>query len=115
MAVTTMELIELVRNAETGDVDFMREGVRILAQALMDAEVTAQVGAVTANAPPGTRTAQRNGYRERRWDTRVGAGIWRSPGCARCPRAVVRLGLKCEEQAVAAVDHDCASVSMASR
>jgi len=40
VAITTMELIELVRNAETGDVDFLREGVRILAQAMMDAEVT---------------------------------------------------------------------------
>lgn len=26
VAITTMELIELVRNAEIGDVDFLREG-----------------------------------------------------------------------------------------
>ena len=32
MAITTMELMELVRNAEGGDVDFLREGVRVLAQ-----------------------------------------------------------------------------------
>ena len=36
MAITTMELMELVRNAEGGDVDFLREGVRVLAQALME-------------------------------------------------------------------------------
>jgi putative transposase len=72
VAITTMELIELVRNAEDGDVDFLREGVRILAQAMMDAEVTAQVGAGYGERAPDTRTAQRNGYRERRWDTRVG-------------------------------------------
>jgi hypothetical protein len=37
VAITKMELMELVRNAEGGDVDFLREGVRVLAQAL-DAE-----------------------------------------------------------------------------
>jgi hypothetical protein len=72
VAITTMELIELARNAETGDVDFLREGVRILAQAMMDAEVTDQVGAGHGERAPDTRTAQRNGYRDRRWDTRVG-------------------------------------------
>ena len=72
MAITTMELIELVRNAETGDVDFLREGVRILAQAMMDAEVTQLIGAGHGERAPDTRTAQRNGYRPRRWDTRVG-------------------------------------------
>ena len=72
MAITTMELIELVRNAETGAVDFLREGVRMLAQAMMDAEVTAQIGAGHGERAPDVRTAQRNGYRDRRWDTRVG-------------------------------------------
>ena len=72
MAITTMELIELARNAETGDVDFLREGVRMLAQAMMDAEVTAQIGAGHGERNPDGRTAQRNGYRDRAWDTRVG-------------------------------------------
>lgn len=44
VAVTKMELMELVRNAEDGDVDFLREGVRVLAQALMEAEVSDQAG-----------------------------------------------------------------------
>ena len=45
MAVSKMELLELVSKAEAGDVDFLREGVRVLAQALMEAEVSAQIGA----------------------------------------------------------------------
>jgi putative transposase len=72
VAITTMELIELARNAETGDVDFLREGVRMLAQAMMDAEVTAQIGAGHGERNPDARTTQRNGYRDRAWDTRVG-------------------------------------------
>lgn len=79
MAITTMELMELVRNAEGGDVDFLREGVRVLAQALMEAEVTAQVGAAHGERAPDERTAQRNGYRDRDWDTRAGTVELRIP------------------------------------
>jgi hypothetical protein len=52
--------------------DVLREGVRVLAQAIMvDAEVTAQVGA-EASERTGERTAYRNGFRPRTWATRVG-------------------------------------------
>jgi transposase-like protein len=71
MAVTTMEPMELLRKADSADVDFLREGVRVLAQALMDAEVSAQVGAEHGQRAP-QRTTHRNGYRPRDWDTRVG-------------------------------------------
>jgi putative transposase len=71
VAVSKMELLELVSKAETGDVDFLREGVRVLAQALMDAEVSAQIGAEHGQRAPG-RVTHRNGYRVRDWDTRVG-------------------------------------------
>jgi hypothetical protein len=71
MAVTTMELLELLRKADSADVDFLREGVRVLAQALMDAEVSAQIGAEHGQRSP-QRTTHRNGYRQRDWDTRVG-------------------------------------------
>jgi transposase-like protein len=65
-------LTKLLRKAERdGDVDFLREGVRVLSQALMELEVTAHVGAERHARTP-ERTGQRNGYRERRWDTRVG-------------------------------------------
>ncbi len=38
----------------------------------MEAEVTAQTGAGLGERAPDRRQAQRNGYRPRRWDTRVG-------------------------------------------
>jgi putative transposase len=71
MAVTTMELMELLRKVDGGDIDFLREGVGVLAQAPMDAEVSAQIGAEHGQRTP-TRATHRNGYRARDWDTRVG-------------------------------------------
>jgi putative transposase len=44
----------------------------VLAQALMGADVTARIGAARGERNPEGRTTQRNGYRERRWDTRAG-------------------------------------------
>lgn len=65
-------LTKLLRKAELdGNVDFLREGVRAFSEALMELEVTAHVGAERHARTP-ERTGQRNGYRERRWDTRVG-------------------------------------------
>jgi putative transposase len=49
---------------EEHDVDVLREGVRILAQALMDAEVSSQIGAELYERTEA-RTAHRNGYRTR--------------------------------------------------
>lgn len=67
-----MALGELLRKAELdGDADFLREGVRVLTQALMELEVTQHVGA-ERHERTLARTGQRNGYREREWDTRVG-------------------------------------------
>jgi putative transposase len=71
VAVSKMELLELVRKAEAGDVDFLREGVRVLAQALMEAEVSAQIGAEHGERTLD-RVTHRNGYRLRDWDTRAG-------------------------------------------
>ena len=71
VAVSKMELLELLRKADGADVDFLREGVRVLAQALMDAEVSAQIGAEHSQRNP-ERVTHRNGYRARDWDTRVG-------------------------------------------
>lgn len=65
-------LSDLLRKAQIEeDADFLREGMRVFAQAVMELEVTQQVGA-ERHARTGTRTGQRNGYRERAWDTRVG-------------------------------------------
>ncbi len=73
MATDRMALLELLgKTASDGDTDLLREGVKVLARALMDAEVSAQVGADHGERAPERRMTQRNGYRERRWDTRVG-------------------------------------------
>jgi putative transposase len=71
VVVSTMELYELLRKAEGADLDFLREGVRTLAQALMEVEVSTQIGAEHGQRSP-QRVTQRNGYRPRDWDTRVG-------------------------------------------
>jgi putative transposase len=76
---TSMVLEELVRKAQlSDDVDFLREGVRALAQALMEVEVTQHVGAGRYERTP-ERVGERNGTRERRWDTRVGSIVLRVP------------------------------------
>ena len=65
-------LSELLRKAMIDqDADFLKEGVRVLSQALMEMEVQHHVGAGRHERSP-SRTGQRNGYRERNWDTRVG-------------------------------------------
>jgi len=68
-----MAVLETVRKAiAEGDADFLREGVRVLAQAVMEAEVTELTGLPKGERDPERRLTHRNGYRERRWDTRVG-------------------------------------------
>jgi putative transposase len=65
-------LKELLRKATIDrDAEFLKEGVRVLSQALMELEVQQHVGAAPYERSPA-RTGQRNGYRERSWDTRVG-------------------------------------------
>jgi len=67
-----MTLLDLLNKSEQGaDPNFLRDGVRLLAQELMDAEVTDLVGAEPHQRTAG-RTTFRNGYRDREWDTRVG-------------------------------------------
>lgn len=74
-----MALAELLRKADLEpEVDVLREGVRVLAQALMELEVEQHLGAVRFERTPA-RTGQRNGYRERSWDTRVGSIELRVP------------------------------------
>jgi putative transposase len=65
-------LSELLRKAMIEqDADFLKEGVRVLSQALMEMEVQQHVGAGRYERS-AQRRGQRNGYRERSWDTRVG-------------------------------------------
>jgi putative transposase len=66
-----MALVDVLRKAGVEQPDFLREGVRVLAQELMELEVAEQLGA-ERHERPAERTGYGNGYRERPWDTRVG-------------------------------------------
>src|SRR5438876_563867 len=66
-----MALVDVLRKARVAEADFLREGVRVLAQELMQMELAEHVGAERHERSP-ERTGYRNGYRERPWDTRVG-------------------------------------------
>jgi putative transposase len=73
VADESMALLDSVRKAiEEGDGDFLRETVHLLAQGVMEAEVTELTGVPKGERAPERRLTQRNGYRDRRWDTRVG-------------------------------------------
>jgi transposase-like protein len=74
-----MALDELLRKAQLSeDVDVLRTSVQALAQALMEAEVTQVLGAGRYERTT-ERSGERNGHRERRWDTRVGSITLRVP------------------------------------
>ena len=73
MADDRMAVLETVRKAiSEGDADSLREGVRVLARAVMEAEVTELTGAPRGGRNPEARLTHRNGCRERRRDTRAG-------------------------------------------
>ena len=72
MAKDRMDVLELLRKvASDADLDFLREGLRVLMQAVMEAEVLSKTGAERGERSPD-RLTHRNGYRARPWDTRVG-------------------------------------------
>ena len=64
-----MALIELVE--EEADGDLVREMLAFAAERIMEAEVEARTGAAKGARTP-MRDVQRNGYRDRDWDTRAG-------------------------------------------
>ena len=67
-----MALTALLRKAQLDkDTDVLREGMKVLGEALMELELTQHLGAERYERT-AERTGQRNGYRERQWDTRVG-------------------------------------------
>ena len=72
MVEERMDLLELLRKrGSDGDVDFLREALSVLVEGIMDAEVSSRIGAAYGERCP-ERVPQRNGYRSRAWDTRVG-------------------------------------------
>src|SRR6266536_433493 len=79
MATPSMDITSFVgKLLEQDDVDALREGVKVLAQAVMETEVSTQIGAAPYERS-SERVAYRNGYRTRRWDTRVGTIELRIP------------------------------------
>ena len=72
MAKDSMNVLELLRKeAPDADLDFLREGLRVLIQAVMEADVATKTGA-SFGERSSERITYRNGYRTRPWDTRVG-------------------------------------------
>ena len=62
MADDRLVALELLRKAAgEGDLDFLREGLTMLSQLVMDAEVSAQIGADHGERAPERRLTQRNG------------------------------------------------------
>ncbi len=65
-------LLEYLRKVGMGlQPDFLREAIRVMSDLLMELEVSQQIGAERYERSE-KRTTQRNGYRERTWETRVG-------------------------------------------
>ncbi len=67
--MTTDEVV--AKLLSTDHVDLVRESLRWVVEQLMEAEVTDLIGAGHGERTPD-RATHRNGYRQRRWDTRAG-------------------------------------------
>lgn len=80
--MTAAQLADKLLSDEHADV--LRERVAWMARELMEADVSAQLGAELGERSL-ERTTQRNGYRSRDWDTRVGSIELAIPSCARAP------------------------------
>lgn len=64
--------------AKSSDAEFLRSMIGYTAQRLMELEVEGRTGAAYGKRS-AARTAQRNGYRERPWETRAGTVDLRIP------------------------------------
>jgi putative transposase len=68
--MTIEEVVKRVLLEEQGDV--LRAAVEAVCAELMEAEVSAQIGAERGERRPDDRMTHRNGYRAREWQTRAG-------------------------------------------
>ena len=76
MTTDMMNLRDFVE--KTPDADLLREMIGYAAERLMELEVGAVTGAAYGDKDPARR-AQRNGYRDRDWETRAGTVELRIP------------------------------------
>src|SRR5262245_32999208 len=68
----TIDRVDLMALIEKGaDADFLKEMIEVISNRLMQMEVESLTGAAHGERS-ATRTNQRNGYRDRTWETRVG-------------------------------------------
>src|SRR5579875_2413734 len=68
--MTVADVVGQVRDGRLED--FVREAVALVAREVMEAEISAEVGAELGKVAPDARVTHRNGYRPRPWETRVG-------------------------------------------
>jgi putative transposase len=68
---TVADVVAQVRDGRLED--FVREAVVLVARELMEGEISGEIGAELGEIAPESRSTHRNGYRERTWETRVGA------------------------------------------
>src|SRR5438445_6427668 len=84
----SMALAELLRKADAEpDLDTLREGVRVMTQALMELEVAPHLGAERYQRAP-ERHGERSGYRDRTW---IRGWANSSCGCHGCVMAAFSL------------------------
>lgn len=72
MTELSIDLVEyLDKLSMESDVDLVRDSLKMVVQLLMEADVSHQIGAKKYERTP-ERVTQRNGYRDRMWETRAG-------------------------------------------
>jgi putative transposase len=69
-SMTVADVVAQVRDGRLDD--FVREAVALVARELMEAEISAEIGAELGEVAPESRLTHRNAYRPRGWETRVG-------------------------------------------